>query len=240
MVYRLNIMLLVVLIIPACSFGEEIADHLVINEIYFDAEQKGESWIEIYNPTPDTLFLAAMWAEGIRGSNILVSPGAGVPPKGYLIVCPMRYARSSYLEETQQSLAQAIERFRQKWNIPQRVDIVPGAVYHDWGLMSIWGVADRKYLTKGTDGHYLWGTHGVRDEIWVAPRSDDDPNADPLQWTGEGLIAMSEGTWIYSRIQEGLDTNNSTDFVYTAPTPGRSNNVASEVLLNTWGEIKNR
>ena len=212
---------------PACLVCAETADHLVINEIYVRLEKGGGAWIEAFNPTTDTLFLAAIWAEGLKTCNnlpleIKQRGGAAVPPKGWLVVCS--------------SQAEDVETFRREWQIPPDVEIIPeGFGCGGWGLVVIHGVTDRAFGVYGE-----WSKHSTTDDLWIGPRTGTSPNEAGLECEGPGLLAVAENTWIYSRVCDDQDTNNSADFTHTTPTPGRSNSTSSGASTNTWGQVKAR
>jgi len=211
---------------PACFVGAQTADHLVINEVYVEFGADSSSWMEVHNPSSDTLFLLGIHAQYVKCANFLAGiameyGGVAVPPGRFVVLC-------YYL-----STAEQIEGFRELWRIPQNVLIIPAfdAPVANAYYMEIWGCDEPK---PGDPSYGL--PDAPRDHIWVGGQTETTDNvqcAGSLPWTC-GLCA-------FSRREDGLDTDDcQTDFVEGECTPGRPNVDASELIQDTWGQIKDQ
>lgn len=66
-------------------------ERIIINEIYLDKDKPNESWIELYNPTKEVLYLEKLWLSTIGPTNLLDEKGTGkvivkLEPNDYLLL----------------------------------------------------------------------------------------------------------------------------------------------------------
>lgn len=226
-----NIMLfalaaLVWLAAPAAVQAAQQTDHLVINEVYINLEDTRGSWMEVHNPTSDTLFLLGIYAQYIKSPNFLgrlavEEGGVPVPPKGYVVLCHF------------QSKEEQIATLRARWVMPEAVPVLPNfdmAWGHD-SYLKIWG------CTEPRPGDRTYGgADAAADFIWVGGQAET-----PNEVLCDGYLPYKSGVCAFSRKYDGLDTDDcEADFGSIAATPGRSNAVASPADSATWGEIKKK
>lgn len=72
--------------------AQEKAERLVINEVYLDKSKPTNSWVELYNPTKETLFLEKFWLSTIGPTNLLDETfinngGIKLDPDDFILLC---------------------------------------------------------------------------------------------------------------------------------------------------------
>lgn len=70
------------------SFSQGHSKGIIINEVYFDKAKPVNNWIEIYNPTNQSLTLERFRLSHVRSLNVLP---AGIRKRGGLIIHPNEY-----------------------------------------------------------------------------------------------------------------------------------------------------
>ena len=79
-------------LIPTITLAQSLPDHLVINEVMLDTTDMRSSWIEILNPTNESITLQSLFASSIRTPNLLPldikqKGGIEVGSREYIIIC---------------------------------------------------------------------------------------------------------------------------------------------------------
>jgi|GEM_PF-2095692 len=116
------------LLFPMISFGQSIADHLVINEVFLDTMHQEISWIEIFNPTDKSITLQVLFASSIRTPNLLPieakrKGGIDFESHKYVIICWDK------------------EKFQENWRVPNEIKIIDNLRFlKTGGVLRIWGV----------------------------------------------------------------------------------------------------